>query len=110
MLMLLSLSGKSSISWAQQDSSKLSLAELKQTAGLLTEVEFRRDEAQIVQEKINVYEGMIKHYQENESDYEQKLRNQELINENSKPAWYDHFWVGSTVVGIVLTTIFLFAK
>ena len=95
---------------AQQDSTKLSLAELKQTAGLLTEVEYRRDEAQIFGEKSTVYENMIKAFQSNEGRYEQQIKNLNLIVEESKPSWYDHFWTGAAITGLIVSSIYFLAK
>lgn len=104
------LSGTSSISLAQQDSIKLSLAELKQTAGLLTEVEYRRDESLVFKEKSAVYQSMIKEFQSNEQRYEQQIKNLNLTIEAVKPSWYDHFWVGAALTGIIISGIFFIAK
>lgn len=102
--------GINSTSSAQQDSTKLSLAELKQTAGLLTEVEYRRNEAQIFEEKSDVYEDMIKAFQSNESRYEEQIKNLNLAIEVSKPSWYDRFWIGAAVAGLIVSSIYFFAK
>lgn len=102
--------GTNSINLAQQDSTDLSLAELKQTAGLLTEVEYRRDESQIFKEKSAVYEDMIKAFKSNELRFEEQIKNLNLVVEESKPSWYDHFWIGAAVTGLVVSSIYFLAK
>lgn len=104
------LSGASSINLAQQDLTKLSLAELKQTAGLLTEVEYRRDESLVFKEKSTVYESMIKEFQSNEQRYEQQIKNLNLTIEAVKPSWYDHFWIGAALTGVIVSSIYFLAK
>lgn len=104
------LFGTNSINLAQQDSTDLSLAELKQTAGLLTEVEYRRDESQIFKEKSAVYEDMIKAFKSNELRFEEQIKNLNLVVEESKPSWYDHFWIGAAVTGLVVSSIYFLAK
>jgi hypothetical protein len=95
---------------AQQDSSNLSLSELKLTAQLLTELQYRRDQEDIFNQKEKLYSGIIQNFQSNEKLYDSKIENLELMIEEVKPGWYDHFWVGATVAGIVVSSIYFLAR
>lgn len=97
--------GGGSKTWAQQDSSKLELFELKQISGLLIELAECRELSATAFEKEALYKDLIKDYNENEQLYEQQIKNLEQLNESIKPAWYDTFWVGASVAGIVVATI-----
>jgi hypothetical protein len=95
---------------AQQDSTKLTLTELKQTLGLLNELEYRREEKNTFLYKESIYKSIIKDYQDGEELYKQKIINLENIVEAVKPAWYNNFWTGAAVSTVVLTTIFLLVR
>jgi hypothetical protein len=92
---------------AQQDSTNLTLNELKQISGLLTEVEYRREQNATFADKENIYKGIIKDYQNGEELYKQEVANLRLNIEAVTPSWYDHFWVASAVTGFVVAGIFL---
>lgn len=108
--MLLLLSGFNYISLAQQDSTNLSLLELKHTAQLLIELEGRRIENATFLDKENIYQSIIKDYQNGEELYKQQIENLKLNIEAVKPAFYDNFWFGSAVTAIVVSTIYFLAK
>lgn len=99
-----------SIVWAQQDSTKLSLAELKQTVGLLTELQGRRELDATFLDKEAVYKNIIEGYQNDEELYKQQIENLKLNIEAVKPAFYDNFWFGATVAGLVVSSIFFLTK
>lgn len=103
-------SGNSSILWAQQDSTNLELKELKQVSQLLVEVEYRREQSRIAIEKENLYRDLIADYSKNEELYEQKLENKDAEIEAVKPAWYDTFWIGSAVTGIIISTVYFLSR
>ena len=107
---LLLLSGFSYKGWAQQDSTKLSLLELKHTAQLLIELEARRYESDSFLDKENIYKNIIKDYQNDQELFNQQIENLELIIEAVTPAWYDHFWIGAAITGIVVSSIYFLAK
>lgn len=109
MLLLLS-SGINFPILAQQDSSKLSLSELKLTAQLLTELQFRREQEDLFNQKEKLYSGIIQNFQSNEKLYTSKIDNLELVIEEVKPEWYDHFWIGAAVAGIVVSSIYFLAR
>lgn len=99
-----------SIVWAQQDSTKLSLAELKQTVGLLTELQGRRELDATFLDKEAVYKNIIEGYQNDEELYKQQIENLKLNIEAVKPSWYDNFWFGSAITAIVISGIYFLAK
>ena len=99
-----------SIVWAQQDSTKLSLAELKQTVGLLTELQGRRELDATFLDKEAVYKNIIEGYQNDEELYKQQIENLKLNIEAVKPKWYNNFWVGATASAIVSTAIYLLVR
>lgn len=99
-----------SIVWAQQDSTKLSLAELKQIAGLLPELQKRRELNATFTNKETVYQSIIKGYQNDEELYQQQIENLKLDIEAVKPSWYDNFWTGSAVTAIIISSIFFLAR
>lgn len=94
----------------QPDSTELTLSELKQTLGLLTELEFRRQQNVQNIAKENIYKNIIKDYEANQELYKQKIINLESALGITKPAWYDSFWFGAGVTGLVFTTIILIAR
>lgn len=99
-----------SIVWAQQDSTKLSLAELKQTVGLLTELQGRRELNATFLDKEAVYKNIIEGYQNDEELYKQQIENLKLNIEAVKPKWYNNFWVGSAITAIIISSIFFLTK
>lgn len=99
-----------SIVLAQQDSTKLSLAELKQTVGLLTELQKRRELNATFLDKEAVYKNIIEGYQNDEELYKQQIENLKLNIEAVKPSWYDNFWTGSAVTAIIISSIFFLTK
>lgn len=101
---------RSSILLAQQDSSSLTVRELQQTLGLLNELEYRRTESNIWMDKESVYKSLIQNYQSNEELYEREIKNLELNIEAVKPAWYDNFWTGAAITGIVISSIYFLTR
>lgn len=108
--MLLLLSGFSFISLGQQDSTKLSLLELKHTAQLLIELEGRRYEANTFLDKERVYQSIIEGYQNDQELFKQQIENLELNIEAVTPAWYDNFWTGAAVAGLIISSIYFLAR
>lgn len=105
------MSGISYKSLAQEElSDRLSLAELKITAQLLTELEFRRSQSELDAAKNKMLESIITNFKSNEELYELKIKNLELKVEEIKPSWYDHFWIGSAVTAIVVSSIYFMSK
>lgn len=107
---MLALSGNNYQILAQQDSTKLTLSELKQTAQLLVELEKRRDQVELFKFKENMYQNMIQNFQANERFYEEKIKNLEIYAEAVKPAWYDKFWIGALVAGTGAGVIYILSK
>ena len=107
---LLLLSGFSCISLGQQDSTKLSLLELKHTAQLLIELEGRRYEVNQFLDKERVYQSIIKGYQNDQELFNQQIENLELTVEAVTPSWYDTFWVGAAVASIIVSSIYLLTR
>lgn len=101
---------KSSILLAQQDSSSLTVRELQQTLRLLNELEYRRSEANIFLDKESVYKSLIQNYQNNEELYKKEVKNLELNIEAVTPAWYDNFWTGAAVAGLIVSSIYFLAR
>lgn len=99
-----------SIVWAQQDSTKLSLAELKQIVGLLPELQKRRELNATFLDKEAVYKNIIEGYQNDEELYKQQIENLKLNIEAVKPAFYDNFWFGAAVAGLVVSSIFFLTR
>lgn len=99
-----------SIVWAQQDSTKLSLAELKQTVGLLTELQGRRELDATFLDKEAVYKNIIEGYQNDEELYKKQIENLKLNIEAVTPAWYDNFWTGSAVTAIIISSIYFLTR
>lgn len=99
-----------SIVLAQQDSTKLSLAELKQTVGLLTELQGRRELDATFLDKEAVYKNIIEGYQNDEELYKQQIENLKLNIEAVTPAWYDNFWTGAAVAGLIVSSIYFLAR
>jgi magnesium-transporting ATPase (P-type) len=95
---------------AQQDSTKLSLSELKQIAGLLVELQARREQSITWFDKESIYKNIIRNYQRNENNYKQQINLLQENIETSKPAFYDRFWVGSAVTAIVFSIFILLSK
>lgn len=93
-----------------QDSTKLTLEELKQTLSLLNELEYRREEKNIFLDKENIYKNVIQDYKASEELYKQKITNYEIMVEAVKPKWYNNFWVGATASAIVSTAIYLLVR
>lgn len=108
-MLILSLDNSLIVS-AQQDSTELRLSEKKQISGLLYELEYRRTESNIFLDKESVYKSLIKDYQNNEELYKQEIKNLELNIEAVKPSWYDNFWTGAAVAGIVVSSIYLLTR
>ncbi len=108
--MLSGLSGSCSTALAQQDSTKLSLSELKQTAGLLVELQKKREQKSAWVDKEAFYKSMVKNYEQVEDRYKMQIDNLKLNIEAVKPAWYDHFWIGSALTAIIISSIFFLAK
>lgn len=109
MLLTTALDG-SSILLAQQDSSSLTVRELQQTLRLLNELEYRRTESNIWMDKESVYKSLIQSYQNGEELFRKEIKNLELNIEAVKPAWYDNFWTGAAVAGIVVSSIYLLTR
>ena len=99
-----------SIVLAQQDSTKLSLSELKQIAGLLPELQKRRETNVTFNDKEMVYKSIVKGYQNDEELYKKQIENLKLNIEAVKPAWYDNFWTGSAITAIVISSIYFLTK
>ncbi len=99
-----------SIVWAQQDSTKLSLAELKQISGLLVELAECRELNVVASEKESFYQNLVKKYDENEQLYEQQLANKNAEIEAVTPAWYDNFWTGSAITGLIISSIYFLTR
>ena len=110
MLLLLQTYGSGSIVLAQQDSTKLSLSELKQIAGLLPELQKRREINVTFNDKEMVYKSIVKGYQNDEELYKKQIENLKLNIEAVKPAWYDNFWTGSAITAIVISSIYFLTK
>lgn len=111
MLLLLQVFVDGSIVWAQQDSTKqFTLAELKQIAGLLPELQKRRELNATFTNKETVYQSIIKGYQNDEELYKQQIENLKLNIEAVKPSWYDNFWTGSAVTAIIISSIFFLTR
>lgn len=108
--MLLLLSGFSYTSLAQQDSTKLSLLELKHTAQLLIELEARRYEASTFVDKENIYKSIIKDYQNDQELYKQQIENLKLNIEAIKTPWYERPPVVATITAIIISSIYFLAK
>ena len=108
--MLLLLSGFSYTSLGQQDSTKLSLLELKHTAQLLIELEGRRYEVNQFLDKERVYQSIIKGYQNDQELFEQQIDNLELTVEATKRSWYDTFWVGAAVASLVVSSFYFLTR
>lgn len=110
-MLLLVLSESNFQSLAQQDSTKiLSLTELKQTAQLLTELEKKRSQMELMQYRLELSEVVINNLKLNEQLYEAKIENLETYAEEVKTAWYDRFWIGSLLTGVAVTTIYFLAR
>lgn len=103
--MLLQPLDNGSIALAQD--STLSLYELKAIAKYLPELHERRllDAEQINKESF--YKSLIQKYQDDKEQYQKKEKLLEANIEAIKPAWYDHFWIGSAITGIVAFTTYL---
>lgn len=100
-----------SIVLAQQDSTKqFTLAELKQIAGLLPELQKKREINLTFNDKEMVYKSIIKGYQNDEELYKKQIENLKLNIEAVKPAWYDNFWTGSATTAIVISSIYFLTK
>ncbi len=108
--MLFGPSGSCSIVWAQQDSTKLSLSELKQTAGLLIELQKKREQKSIWADKEAFYKSMLENYDRIDERYQRQIKNLKLNLEAVTPAWYDHFWFGAAVTGIIVSSIYFMVK
>lgn len=108
--MLISGLERSSILLAQQDSSALTLQELKQISSLLTEVEFRRAQYATFIDKESVYKSIIEGYQNDQELYKQQIANLNANIEAVKPSWYDNFWTGAAVASVVISSIFFLTK
>ena len=109
-LLLFGLSGNSSKTWAQQESGKLNLYELKQVAQLLIELEERRKQDEIQTIKENLYKASIQGYQASEELHKRQEENLRKQIEAITPKWYDHFWVGAAAVAAFISSIYLVAK
>ena len=107
---LLLLSGFSYTSLGQQDSTKLSLLELKHTAQLLIELEGRRYEVNQFLDKERVYQSIIKGYQDGAELYQKEIDNLELTVEAVTPSWYDTFWVGAAVASLVVSSFYFLTR
>jgi len=83
---------------------------LKQTVGLLTELQGRRELDATFLDKEAVYKNIIEGYQNDEELYKQQIENLKLNIEAVKPAFYDNFWFGATVAGLVVSSIFFLTK
>ena len=110
MLLLLQVLGSGSIVLAQQDSTKLSLSELKQIAGLLPELQKRRETNVTFLDKEAVYKNIIKGYQNDEELFKQQIANKNAEIEAVTPAWYNNFWTGAAVAGLVVSSIYFLAR
>lgn len=98
---------------APQDSIKtgsLQLSELKQIAKLLNEVEFRRTENKLNNQKIDRLNEII-------VDQKKIIQDQEEINSNLndqieiiKPAFYDNFIFGAAAASIVFIASIILIK
>lgn len=95
---------------AQQDSTKLSLSELKQIAGLLPELQKRREVNVTFNNKEAVYQSIIEGYQNDEELYKRQIENLKLNVEAVTPAWYDNFWTGAAVAGLVVSSIYFLTR
>lgn len=97
---------------AAQDSTKnyLNNLELKQTYKLLSELQFRRLEVNLLRDQISIKSEIIqrKDYQiQLKEKIEKNLREQlEIV----KPAWYDSFYVGAGAGIVIVTTIVFLVK
>lgn len=111
-MLLLLLSGPNLTSLAQQEQTDkyLSLAELKQTAQLLTELEKNREQLRLERTKNSIYDHIVENFKINEELYKQQIKNLETTVEEIKPSWYDHFWIGSLVTGAIVSSIYLLAR
>jgi len=109
-VVLLLLSGFNYISLGQQDSTKLSLLELKHTAQLLIELEGRRIENATFIDKESVYKSIIEGYQNDQELYKQQIENLKLNIEAVTPSWYDNFWTGAAVAGLVVSSIYFLTR
>lgn len=109
-LLLFLLSGSSLQSLAQQDSTKLSLYELKLQAALNTELEFRRKQASQHKLQLQIQDGIIEYKDMQINTLETKIENQNKIIEEVKPAWYDRFWIGTGTTAFILAIIFILIK
>jgi hypothetical protein len=101
---------RNSILLAQQDSTDLTLSELKLTLSLLTELEYRRAQDGLFTNKESIYKSIIEGYQNDQELYKQQVENLKLNIEAVTPAFYDNFWFGAAIAGIVVSSIYFLAR
>ena len=94
---------------AQQDSS-LTLNEYKQIGSLLAELKGRRILEGEMLDKEYYYRSIIGDYQNNIRLADAQIKNLQQNIEAVEPAWYDHFWVGTAIAGLVVSGIYLLGK
>lgn len=53
---------------------------------------------------------MIKTYQADEELYKNQIENLKLNIEAVTPSWYDNFWTGAAVAGLVVSSIYFLTR
>jgi hypothetical protein len=87
-----------------------SLNELQDLSKLLMELEFSRADKESLNKEIALQQSQIKTQDEKSSLFEKSisLLKQEVIN--SRPEWWNHFWIGSISTITLLVTLFVILK
>ena len=82
----------------------------QETVGLLTELQGRRELNATFLDKEAVYKNIIEGYQNDEELYKRQIENLKLNIEAVTPSWYDNFWTGAAVAGLIVSSIYFLTR
>lgn len=77
---------------------------------MLPELQMRRKLDVEQANKEDFYKSLIQEYQDDQEQYKQKEKLLKANIEAVTPSWYDHFWIGAALTGVVISSIYFLAK
>ena len=83
--------------------------ELQNISKLLTELLYWRDAEDLLLDEVNHLKMALYSSENTVVNRDKVIANLKTEIEIIDPPWYDHFWVGAGVTGIILTALFVFA-
>lgn len=89
---------------------RLPLSKALLVSQLLYELESRREKGKIDKEIFNIIPRLKTNYVDLRTDHFELQDNVNKIIDALEQPWYDHFWVGAGVTGMILTALFVLAS